>query len=204
MPVKACHICMSICWANVHSPGRRDKRLLTNKRPNDSNDPLVCEAFQRLGKNEIGCAFSFFETNDSKVCAALAFLDRHDPIVLYLPMEVTIGGRFLPKSVNVRHTALFDDLREASRFNLEEFHCGSPGRRARSDAPYRGQKSARELRQGGSDYRCCIPALAGFVSPQSIAPDGKQIFSQESRRATANSEGFREQAFSEKNRRIHK
>src|SRR3954463_13328890 len=34
------------------------------------------------------------------------------------------------------------------------------------------KKSARELRQRGSNYRCCIPALAGFVSPQSIAPDG--------------------------------
>ena len=40
-------------------------------------------------------------------------------------------------------------------------------------------KSARELRQGGSNYRCCIPALAGFVSPQSIAPDGKQISMQD-------------------------
>ena len=45
------------------------------------------------------------------------------------------------------------------------------------------KKSARELRQGGSDYRCCIPALAGFVSPQSIAPDGKQIFQQDRHRA---------------------
>src|SRR6266850_4695333 len=35
------------------------------------------------------------------------------------------------------------------------------------------KKSARELRQRRSDYRCCIPALAGFVSPQSIAPDGR-------------------------------
>src|SRR5438034_6389108 len=41
------------------------------------------------------------------------------------------------------------------------------------------KKPARELRQGGSDYRCCIPALAGFVSPQSIAPDGEQIFPQD-------------------------
>src|SRR5205814_145022 len=54
------------------------------------------------------------------------------------------------------------------------------------------KSSARELRHGGSDYRCCIPALAGFVSPQSIAPDGEQTFSQESRRATANSETFDE------------
>src|SRR5204863_6724837 len=46
------------------------------------------------------------------------------------------------------------------------------------------KKSARELRQGGSDYRCCIPALAGFVSPQSIAPDGGQILLQHWRRAT--------------------
>jgi hypothetical protein len=53
-----------------------------------------------------------------------------------------------------------------------------------------GKKSARELRQEGSDYRCCIPALAGFVSPQSIAPDGKRIFSQELQRATPNSEAF--------------
>src|SRR5205823_13202278 len=49
--------------------------------------------------------------------------------------------------------------------------------------PYR-KKSARELRQGGSDYRCCIPALAGFVSPQSIAPDGGQILLQHWHRAS--------------------
>ena len=108
---------------------------------------------------------------------------------------MTIGGRFLPKSVNLRLTALFDHLREASRFDFQEFHWGSPGPartlRLRSGQAGRTlpiKKSARELRQGGSDYRCCIPALAGFVSPQSIAPDGDQIFSQESQRATRNSE----------------
>jgi len=31
------------------------------------------------------------------------------------------------------------------------------------------KKSARELRQGGAGYRCCIPALAGLARPQSIA-----------------------------------
>jgi hypothetical protein len=51
------------------------------------------------------------------------------------------------------------------------------------------EKSARELRQGGSDYRCCIPALAGFVSPQSIAPDGDQIFVQQRHRASRNAFG---------------
>jgi hypothetical protein len=56
-------------------------------------------------------------------------------------------------------------------------------RARRAVAPYQ-KKSARELRQGGSDYRCCIPALAGFVSPQSIAPDGGQILLQTFDRAT--------------------
>jgi len=45
------------------------------------------------------------------------------------------------------------------------------------------KKSARELRQGGSDYRCCIPALAGFVSPQSIVPDGDRLFAKDRLRA---------------------
>src|SRR5216110_2174152 len=53
-----------------------------------------------------------------------------------------------------------------------------------ADASPCQKKSARELRQGGSDYRCCIPALAGFVSPQSIAPDGGQILLQQWHRAT--------------------
>src|SRR5258708_39176131 len=47
------------------------------------------------------------------------------------------------------------------------------------------KKSARELRQGESDYRCCIPALAGFVSSQSIAPDGEKISPQDRHRAIA-------------------
>src|SRR5450432_658743 len=47
------------------------------------------------------------------------------------------------------------------------------------------KKSARGLRQEGSDYRCCIPALAGFVSPQSIAPDGDELFAKDRWRATA-------------------
>ena len=46
------------------------------------------------------------------------------------------------------------------------------------------KKPARELRQGGSYDRCCIPALAGFVSPQSIAPDGGGISSLHSGCAT--------------------
>src|SRR4029077_16768372 len=56
-------------------------------------------------------------------------------------------------------------------------------RRVQNDAVYQ-KKPARELRQGGSYYRCCIPALAGFASPQSIAPDGGDIFLAAERCAT--------------------
>ncbi len=37
--------------------------------------------------------------------------------------------------------------------------------------PSNEEKSARGLRQRGAKYRCCIPALAGFLRPQSIASD---------------------------------
>ena len=47
------------------------------------------------------------------------------------------------------------------------------------------KKSARELRQKGSNCRCCIPALAGFVSPQSIAPDGDELLAKFGCRAIA-------------------
>src|ERR1700757_1443196 len=61
------------------------------------------------------------------------------------------------------------------------------------------RKSARKLRQGGSNYRCCIPALAGFVSPQSIAPDGKRESMQD--RAVANGARNRESCQQERVRR---
>src|SRR5437870_4301603 len=62
------------------------------------------------------------------------------------------------------------------------------------------KKSARELRQRRSDYRCCIPALAGFVSPQSIAPDGEKTFAQDRHRATATRKGMRRVGKESRNR----
>src|SRR5258708_33051454 len=87
-----------------------------------------------------------------------------------------VSGRFLQQRVDVGLLAVFDSLGEARRFDLENFHCES------LDRPdlvtrFTKKKPARELRQGGSYYRCCIPALAGFVSPQSIVPDGGEISS---------------------------
>jgi hypothetical protein len=87
-----------------------------------------------------------------------------------------VSGRLLPHRVDLRLTAVFDYLGEARCFDLEKFHCDLLYRRGRGDAVYQ-KKPARELRQGGSYYRCCIPALAGFVSPQSIVPDGAEISS---------------------------
>ena len=96
---------------------------------------------------------------------------------LDLRLEVAVSGRLLPQRVDLRLTAAFDYLGQARCFDLEKFHCESLDRCRRSDAAYQKKKPARELRQGGSYYRCCIPALAGFVSPQSIASDGGEISS---------------------------
>ena len=100
-------------------------RLLACERPVDSNDPVVCESFQRLGKNEIGCAFFFFEPNHSEIRPALAFQDCHNAILLYLRLEMTIRSWFLPERINLRLTAFFDDLRKARRLYFEELHSSA-------------------------------------------------------------------------------
>ena len=94
---------------------------------------------------------------------------------LDLRLEMAVSGRLLPQRVDLRLTALFDYLGKTRCFDLKKFHRESLDWCSRSDAAYPKKKPARELRQGGSYYRCCIPALAGFVSPQSIAPDGGEI-----------------------------
>ena len=113
---------MSICWASVRWPGRQGKRLFGYERPVHSNDPLVCEPFQRLGKKEIGRAFSLFEPDDSEIRPALALQNCHHAILLYLRLEVTIRSRLLPESISLRLTAFFDDSQEPRRFYFKEFH----------------------------------------------------------------------------------
>jgi len=125
---------MSICWASVRWPGRQDKGLFAYERPVDSNDPLVCEPFQRPEKNEAGCAFLFFEPNNSEIRPAVAFQDCHHAVVLYLRLEMTIRSWLLPERINLRLAAFFDDQCKACRFNLEKLHsssCVPPPRRAR-------------------------------------------------------------------------
>jgi len=50
------------------------------------------------------------------------------------------------------------------------------------------QKDAGEPRQGRADYRCCIPALAGFVGRTSTAPDAERHYSAPTRRLNPASE----------------
>jgi hypothetical protein len=102
----------------------------------------------------------FFKSNHPEVAASFTFLNRHHAIVFDFRLQMSILRRLLPKRVNVRLTRFLEDLRKARGFDFKQFH----------------KKSARELRQGGSNYRCCIPALAGFVSPQSVAPDGTETY----------------------------
>ena len=118
---------------------------------------------------------TFLKADYPEIGSAFALEDCHYTVFFYLRLEMSVGGGLLPQRVNLRNTAVFDYLGEARRFDLEKFHCESlecGERRALTK-----KKPARELRQGGSYYRCCIPALAGFVSPQSIAPDGGEISS---------------------------
>src|SRR5882724_5422791 len=78
---------------------------------------------------------------------------------------MAIGLWFLPEGIHFRLAAFFDDESKARRFYFEQFHwVAGP------------TNSARELRQRRSNYRCCIPALAGFVSLESIASDGVPNF----------------------------
>ena len=119
---------------------------------------------------------TFLKADYPEICSAFALQDCHHTSFLDLRLEVAVSGRPLPQRVNVRLSTVLDYLGEARCFDLEKFHCESLDR-AGGVTPLTKKKPARELRQGGSYYRCCIPALAGFVSPQSIAPDGGEISS---------------------------
>ena len=87
-----------------------------HKCPVDSNDPLVREPFQRLWKNEIRCAFSLFEPDDSEVGSALALQDCHHAIFLYLRLEVTIRSRLLPESIKPAAYRIFRRLARTAPF----------------------------------------------------------------------------------------
>ena len=135
--------------------------------PLDADDPVPLETLERLWEGKVTRAFSFHESNHAKISPGVGLLNRHHAIIFQEHLKMAIAFRLLPQSMNFGSAAFLDNLVEACGLRGQEFH--------RTLAlPVREKKSARELRQSGSDYRCCIPALAGFVSPQSIAPDGRE------------------------------
>ncbi len=54
------------------------------------------------------------------------------------------------------------------------------------------KKSTRELRQREADYRCCIPALAGFAGSQSIVPGERNLKEFQTIQQTISAENFKE------------
>jgi hypothetical protein len=96
--------------------------LLTNECPVNSDNTLAGKPFQRFGKNEISRAFSFFEAHDSEFRPAPTLLYRHDTVVFYVRLKMTVGARLLPQRINLWFTTFFNHLRKACRFNFEELH----------------------------------------------------------------------------------
>src|SRR5262245_1878568 len=144
-----------------------------HKSPIDSDDSLFRKALQRFWKNQIPRFLAFLKADYPEIGSAFAFEDDYHTVFLNFGLKVAVVGWLLPQRVDLRLTAVFNNLRKTRRFDFEKLHCGCAQQRARRSRPIK--KPARELRQEGSYYRCCIPALAGFVSPQSIAPDGGEI-----------------------------
>ena len=64
-----------------------------------------------------------------------------------------------------------DDRENSGSIRFSEVENGLRRGSVQERNPAKG-KAVRELRQRRAYYRCCIPALAGFVSRRSIAPDG--------------------------------
>jgi hypothetical protein len=90
--------------------------------PVNSDNTLLRKPFQRSGKNEISRAFSLFETGDSEFRSTPAPLYRHDTVVFYVRLKVTVGAGLLPERVDLWFTTFFNHLRKAYRFNFEELH----------------------------------------------------------------------------------
>lgn len=99
--------------------------LLTHKRPVDSDDALFRKSLQRFWKNQISRFLTFLQTDDAEIGSGFALQDRHQAVVFHLRLDVAISGGPLPKRVNLRFPALFNDLRETGCFHADEFHASA-------------------------------------------------------------------------------
>ncbi len=95
---------------------------MASERPVNSDNTLLRKPSQRSGKNEISRVFSLFETCDSELRSAPAPLYRHDTVVFYVRLKMTVCAGLLPERVDLWFTTFFNHLRKAYRFNFEELH----------------------------------------------------------------------------------
>jgi hypothetical protein len=94
--------------------------------PIDSDHTSVLKSFQRFRKDEIACAFTLFEANNSKFSAALASLNCHDAIISNLRLQMPILFRLLPKGIRFRSARPLHYLRKSRRLHFHHFHKKSP------------------------------------------------------------------------------
>jgi hypothetical protein len=79
----------------------------------------------------------------------------------------------LPSFVRVSSSIASGFYGQRSKIDNEhDYDNEQDSQRLRGDAFQYEEKAVRGPRQRRAYYRCCIPALAGFVSQRSIAPDG--------------------------------
>ena len=141
--------------------------LVANERPVNSDNTLLRKPFQRSGKNEISRAFSVFEASDSELRSTPAPLYRHDTVVFYVRLKMTVGARLLPQRVNLWFATFFNYLHKAYRFNFEELH-------SRMVRPIRGPQPDRKVRQRTTARRIRLPLLhscpGGVCKPSIHSP----------------------------------
>ena len=181
--------------------------------PFDAHDPLIRKTLQGFRKFEIMFALARSGRRSRTRSRFCSVGWSWSGFVESAPAGVDLSWR-LPGNINLGRAAGFDDRSKARGFNVKQLHfadaslCEARRQIFICDFPYNlrtapililapsesyvdsePKKTARGLRQRGSDYRCCIPALAGFVSPQSIAPDGAETSREAGLRAIGFSAG---------------
>jgi len=121
---------MYIYSANARWRGRRDKAvfknaLLGHECPVYSNDALFRKALQRFGKNQIPRFLAFPKADYPEISSAFALENGHHAVFLNFGLKMAVSEWLLPQRVDLRLTAVFNNLREACCLDLKKFHCES-------------------------------------------------------------------------------
>ena len=81
---------------------------------------------ERFREGQKSGAFTFAKICHAKIRPALRLLNGHDAIVLEQRLETAVGGRFLPKRVDLGLAALLHHFGKAHRLHLQHFHWQGP------------------------------------------------------------------------------